>query len=203
MAGVERMHKMDESRTRRRGEAREFWSEAVRLWVESGLTDPDAIPFCSTSIHAHSPDRLIAAHDGVGYNQDRAGRSQAHEPFASSCPTCDGLVRYEAGVEHHRRRRSMASIFSRRTSVAPLIRENSNSIWCFPRCSEFWRGERQGVITASSQWHESARLAAKESPTGGVIAARDVDASPNGVGRYGRQSALAGTGRQQKPRNGG
>ncbi len=28
---------MDESRTHRRGEARQFWSEAVRLWEESGL----------------------------------------------------------------------------------------------------------------------------------------------------------------------
>jgi hypothetical protein len=82
-----------------------------------------------------------------------------------------------------------ASMFSMPLPIDPRTPENFHIKWCFTWCSEFRSGERQGVITASSQRHEMARLAAKESPMGGAIATREVDASRNGVGRYGHQLA--------------
>jgi hypothetical protein len=97
----------------------------------------------------------------------------------------------------------MANIFSMLTSVAPRTRENFSSVWCSPRCSKFGKGERPGVTRASLQRHESSRIAAKEPPLGGASAAKEVDASSNGLWGYGRQLAPTGTCRHRPPRNGG
>jgi len=57
-------------------------------------------------------------------------------------------------------------------TYTPRTRENSGSKRCPPRCSEFWLGERRGVILPAAQWHESALLASKEPPIAGGLRSR-------------------------------
>ena len=65
----------------------------------------------------------------------------------------------------------------------------SNIIWCFTGCSEFRRGEQIGARLLAGQRHERPRTAVKTARVGGVPASKGVGGSPNGICRYGRESA--------------
>ena len=92
----------------------------------------------------------------------------------------DGLFRYDGG---------MLNTLPTPAKMDADAHGIPDSKRCFPRCSESQMGERYGVILAVAQRHESGCSALKRPPSGGRMATREVDASPNNTKRYGIQSS--------------
>ena len=84
-----------------------------------------------------------------------------------------------------------------RTPITARTRQKIVIVWCSPWCSEFRSGEREGVILASSQRHETSRIATKEPPMGGIASAIGPTQAQTGLGdtatnRHERTRAVTG-----------